>query len=660
MKRVYPDIGETLRGRYIGDLASVRKLKRYWGTTNVNGVEVLNLRQYYHQESDRSENFEKLFKFLGAYKDVTEADMKGVEKAWLYFNKNNSTDLPEIDAKYESFIADNLNRLWWDPADGTMPADLTLTTSVVIEANRSTTLSVPTTANLITPEMTLEERITAIQTNYETLWEACVINQEGVGIINKGSITDPVTKTETPDEDDLTPDDPWLAILARYALRPSANVPHTIKDVELGIGSNENGNLYSTYVVTVEIPYKSFNTVSNVVSLIANDLTLTYVFGTSSIFKYKLAMTNAYVTQTTIKKMDSLDLLTNPDLVSRSYVLWEDIAVHSNSNLDNLWVESGGKWYLKAAVFDNPNSFGLTHRKLLDYVLPMLESDYKKKSVSTLKKVLAVAAFVVAVVLAVNTGGQSLKGWALVFATAAAISVVSLVFVLLVAAASALGAESFASALAAANKFLEPLVTVAKIVYFVGSIYNAAAEEAAKAQLEEAGKEATKEAIKEAAANMAFEEVINFTLTSAAEFSVTEFLETKVTSFLDNLMAGAQDLISGTVSNASLEFTSKLVELSTMPAKNKIADLNARTADMQAEYEKLQEEINRENDVLQQLLNIDPKPATADWSIYAQVFDYPYEHGGGTLALGNIQRTTKQAIRKTSYDDPAFAGILVV
>jgi hypothetical protein len=46
--------------------------------------------------------------------------------------------------------------------------------------------------------------------------------------------------------------------------------------------------------------------------------------------------------------------------------------------------------------------------------------------------------------------------------------------------------------------------------------------------------------------------------------------------------------------------------------------------------------------------------------MYASQFDLPYERGGGNLALGNIQRTTKQALRKADYDDSAFAGILLL
>ena len=70
--------------------------------------------------------------------------------------------------------------------------------------------------------------------------------------------------------------------------------------------------------------------------------------------------------------------------------------------------------------------------------------------------------------------------------------------------------------------------------------------------------------------------------------------------------------------------------------------------------------MSRNSDLLRALTRMYSKPATADWSMYAGLYDAPYEHGGGTLALGNIQKTTRQALRRGVYDDSAFDNILVV
>lgn len=657
MKRPQPNISDTLRSTFIGDLATVRKLKRYWGTTSFNGVEVMVPRQYWHKPADRSETFEKLYKFLGAYEDVIDAKTKGINRAWLYFNKNKATDLPEVDARYENFVAGNLNALWWDPADGAMPSGLTLTTAVIIEAQQNTTGSTPVAASIINQEMTQEERIQAVLDNYDTLWSTCTITQEGVGVINKGSITDPNTRVVTADEDDLTPDDPWLNTLARYALR-SNGVPCTIKKVEIGLGSTEVKALYPTYVVTIEIPYTQFLTTSGIVVAIANDLETNYTFAKNPFAYMKLALPNGYRTQSIIKAMDSTDIEENANVVTRPYTLWEDYAVHVDSTLNNLWVQDNKKWYLKAEVFDDPRKYGLTHRKLTDYVLPLIDSDYKKKSATYLQKI---AAVIVAVVLTIYLGPEAgLKGAALITAWAGAIALTALILQIVTIAASAMGLEGLSSAFGWLLKELDPLITVAQVVYIVGSIYQKAAEAAAEKALQEAGKEVTKEAVMAAAGDLTIQEVLSFALNSAGNFSLKEFLENQLTSFLDNLSEGYSDLVSAKLSNASIQFTDKLVQLLTLPAKLKIESLNARTKDMLAEYEQMQKEAQEQEDILRGFLNISPRPATADWSIYAEVFDMPYERGGGTLALGNIQRTTKQALRKAPYTDPVFDGILLI
>lgn len=69
--------------------------------------------------------------------------------------------------------------------------------------------------------------------------------------------------------------------------------------------------------------------------------------------------------------------------------------------------------------------------------------------------------------------------------------------------------------------------------------------------------------------------------------------------------------------------------------------------------------MNQERDALKGFMKIYSKPATADQSVYASLFDSPYERGGGPLALGNIQRTTKQALRKGIYEDSIFNDILM-
>lgn len=665
MKHPQPDIGDILRASFINNMGSSRKLKRLWGTTTVtrttvtdqlgevldasNGpidttnfaperlplitttesFEVLKDRQYYYPNSSRSENYEKLFKFLGAYNDIEKNPPQGVQSAWLYINKNKGSALPEpeetgeLSQTYHDFIAHNLNQLWWDNDDGVIPEGLTLTTSIVIEGELNTTRDTSViTTNLLDPNATPGQTANAIINNYDDLWSSCLISQQGIGVINKGSIQDEVTKVVTQDEDDLSPDDPWLDVIARYALR-SNGIPCTIKDVEKGYGKTEAGRIYYTYVVTLEIPYYEFSTTTPMVDDVVTDLNSTY----TSLTRTKLSYPNGYYTQYGIKSMDSTDLEDDPTIVTRPYRLWEDEAVEIKSELSSIWVQADdGKWYLRADVFDSPRTYSLTYKKLYSYVVTLIDSGYKKKKVSWWKKALAVIVFVVAVVLALPTGGASLT-WT---AVATAILVGALVLNLLALAFAATGNHEWASAFAEASKMIEPLVIIATIITLTNTLQQWA---------QKAAQKAAETSIKE---------------------MVTEFVEEMIDDFINNLTTGYTELMSGQITELSLQFASKMVDLVSLPMKLKIESINDRNKDLKAEYEKLVEEASREYDVLQGFMYIYGKPATADWSMYAAEFDRPYERGGGPLALGNVQRTTKQALRRADYSDSAFDNILVV
>jgi hypothetical protein len=632
MKRPQPDIGDILQSRFINNLANVRKFKRLWGTTYVGGVEVMVERQYYYPNSARSGTFEKLFRFLGAYDDVVNANNGGLRSAWMYLNKNKGSELTyetlgELSLTYKDFVAENLNRMWWDSNDGPMPENLTLTTSIVIEGEFAATKNASVSyTNLLDPTATLEETITAIETNYDSIWDTCLVTQQGVGVINKGSFTDDVTKVVTPDEDDLSPDDPWLSVVARYALR-SDGIPCTIKDVEKGYGKTENGSLYYTYVVTLEIPYYSFGMTTPMVEKVTEDLNGTYV---NRVFT-KLSYPNAYYTQSAIKSMDSTDLEDDPDLVTRVYRLWEDEAVEENAEYASLWIRSGDKWYLKADAFDNPKAYGVSYKNFYEYVLTLVDTGYQKKKVKWWKKALAFVIVVVSIYFLGPVYG---------------LIVGSLILTVAALAFSMAGMDDWATAFMEVNKAIEPLVMIASIYLVVTGIYNA--YKAAEVALQEAATAAGKEA-----AEIAVEDVITEMISQA--------LTDATGSMVDGLIEGAKEVMAGNILNpTALNFLSKMGKLVTMPAQFKLADIRDRNKDLQAEYDELISEMYQENDILMGFAKVYAMPAKADWSIYAAEFDHPYERGGGQIAMGNIQRTTKQAIRKAKYDDPAFDNILVV
>lgn len=621
MKRPQPDIGDILKSDFINNLGSTRKFTRLWGTTYVGGVEVLNHRRYYYPRSSRPANFEKLFRYLGAYEDVNASDPKGVDSAWFYLNKNKGSNLPvaeggTLEDTYHLFVSYNLDQLWWDEADGAMPDGLTLTTSIVIEALiDDTRTDFVNTTPLLDPSWPTEQLITAIQNNYETLWNTCLISQQGVGIINKGSFTGEVVNVELPDEDDLSPDDPWLAALSRYALRNN-DVVCSIKDVAIGYGKTNTGRRYATYVVDLEIPHMTFDTSSAVVHQITADISRNY----SSRTRTRLSYPNGHWTKEEITSMDISDLQDDPTLVTRPYLLWEDQAVENDAKYSSIWIRSGDTWYLKADALRNPRNYGLTYKGLFSYLVSLIDSGYKKKKVKWWKKALAIVVFVVLVV--VNPFGAASLASAIVYA-AVALSLITLALALA-------GMDEWAAAFAEANKMIEPLVIIASIVMLTQGLQKMA---------QEAAKKAAEQGVKE---------------------TIKDFVTDYIDDFVQEIVKGATDLFAGNLNASSVSFLSKAVKLLTLPQQIKLEEIRERNNDLRTEYDALVQEMSREYDALKGFMYIYARPATADWSIYAQEFDQPYERGGGPLAMGNVQRTTKQALRKASYDDPAFENILVV
>jgi hypothetical protein len=649
MKRPQPDIGDILRDRYLMNLSTTRKLKRLWGTTTVSGVEVLNLRQYYWKEPRRGDNFEKLFKLLSAYDSIVEGDYSSLDAAWLYFNKNNA-DNALLDPN--SFVSTNLNSMWWDPADGAIPENLKLTTKLYISTGGVSDTDKARVDELLNPLMTKEAIKASITDHYEELWDMCSITQEGLGVINKGSTVDPVYNTTIQDEDDLSPDDPWLSTLARYALR-SSGVTCTVKDVNIGSISSYGGKnvaikrVYNTtYIVEIEIPYENAYTTGNaIVQSISGDLVYNYNSDSK---------TNGFKTQKIVKAMEASDLIDNPDLVSRSYLLWESAVSQSSTIFDSLWhLEDGRWWYLKADAFDNPRAYGLTYKQLNTYVLPLLDNGFKKKEPSAFETALAVALVIIAFVVAYVAPGPGTKLGAQLLAVAKAIVVASLVLSLATLAFAVVGMTDLATAFGQVSKAIEPLVRVAQIVTLTAGMHSA---------FEETAKEIAKEKSIELGTDVVASEIATSeVLSTMADNFIDDLVERFVDSFTDTLVEGFNDVVAGNLTtNAALAFSSKMMNIVDIGYKLKLKSIAEKNKDLQTEYDDMQKELAQESDALKGFSLLYSKPATADWSMYSSQFDMPYERGGGQLAMGNIQRTTKQAIRKANYDDPAFAGILII
>ena len=108
--------------------------------------------------------------------------------------------------------------------------------------------------------------------------------------------------------------------------------------------------------------------------------------------------------------MDSTDL-EDEDLITRPYVLWDEVSAESDSRFTDLWIKSGKQWYLKTEAFNDPRAFGFTYKELSAYLTGIIDSDYKKKSIPWYKKFIAYALVIIAVVVAIYLSNLSLSSF---------------------------------------------------------------------------------------------------------------------------------------------------------------------------------------------------------------------------------------------------------
>jgi len=614
VKRPQPNLERLAVNNFIASSGFNKKFKRLWKTETIGGVEVLRGRVYHYKRgqefSDQEkEDNEKLFKFLGVNESLEDFSSDGVDSAWFTLNKSNAPEELDID---DTFVSTNLNKVWWDTNDGPMPPDLTLTTTLIIGSPLPNAVN----SNLIDYSKSKEEVIDIVQNNYDTIWDSYEVIQEGVGVINKGTIVDEEYNTEIPDEDDLSPNDPWLGILARHALR-HPELGCVVKDVEVGL-IVKPGYVKNTLVVTIEIPYGTYTPSSSVCREVYNALTSSSSWNrgtssTSSFYKNTPKFFNDYKTKELAKKITFYsDVVSETDMITRDYVTWQEYN-NDGTGYGMLWHEHENVYYLKADVIENPSLYGLKQPQLRKYLNSLLDTGYKKKSVPWYKKVIAVIVFVVSVVVSYISAGAT-SGWtAAAYAAAQAIVIGSLVVTLAALVSSALGASDLTSAFAWVSAEIEPLVTIATIIIIIDVVSNVSDKIAEK---------------------------------GLDEFA-TDYVNDTINSILDGIVQGFQDIVSGTISIESISVTTRALKLHTDNQLNKIESINDRNKDLRAEYKDLQKEIEQEQDVLKGFMNIYAKPATADWSMYTATYDLPYERSGGSLALGNVQITTKQALRSS-------------
>lgn len=618
MKRQSPDIAELVRGKWLNDLNFIKRLIRSWGTTTVNGQEVLVNRRYFFPTSYQDESFVRFAKLIKAYSDLQNPEMKGIVNAWLYFNPSKFSNNQILD----DVIATNIRNSLWETG-GVLNEDEVLRTSVVIGSPLATGNSKLSYLNSLAENFTsptfvagIDDRealITEIQTTYESLWETYNI-ESGTSF----EVLDSSGRVVA----DISPNDDWIQTLSRYILF-SSDIPYTITNVRNG--TNRSGtSVISTFILDIEIPLFSLNENTDIVTKITDDLNNT-------------SGGNDRLTKQTLYGSD----YSEPETAADVRVVQNTRTLVDVSGLEGLtWERSGENYYIRTSYLLD-SSIPASER--LNTVLECLDTGYQKKKAKWYQKLLAIIIFIVVVVITYFAlGGNVAAGAKLYAILAAAIVMGSLALSIMTAIAYESGNYGLADAFSSLNKTIEPLVFVAQIV----SLYLAfasIAKEGAKALVTESTRAAAEAAAREGATELA-KEIIENEITAILKDQFAEAL-------MEGIKGKLTDILSIKATDISLNHIVKMTDMVFgLYSKNDISKRQDRIQNLQDQYNEMQEEMaeaNAQNDLIAVMSSLLYRPLAVDRSVYAQQFDLPYEHTGTRFHIGNICKTSVKALRLT-------------
>lgn len=597
MKRPQPDLGTVLVSSYIEKVAFVKKFLRYWGTTTVDGVEVLTPKKYYYKNMD--ESTEKLAKFLGVYKDLKSAKMKGISSAWLFLN-HRKVGIPDYDG---TILASNL--------DTCLGAGRTVTLVLgakVGKASRRRYIPTELVGVPVNTAVTDQVGIIAeIRAEYQSYW-------------NEGYLVNSDKQYDV-----------YYDLLTRYVLF-SGQVPFTVTgvkktvvDVSVPIElydydleeyvTSYRAEAATGYLVTINIGAFAFTDTTDIVAKILADA--------------KASVAN------TPGSVDANIELTR-QVIGRSYDEDGDENVtyvtYPFDDLNAFWhVPTVGQFndvrYLKASTLTGGT---LTLNQKIALIQSLVDGGYKAKSRDAWETLLAIVIVVIIIYVTKGAGAKAgaaaiAAGHSAVYAAVITLSItvttVAFVIAVVAAMAGALGLTGTAIALGQFLKAAAPFITLAAIVSIYASIQNLAQEGA--------------------------ENIAATSGQTLAENSIAQIT-------IDNVMAGVKSQLTGLFSSSltdiSMDQAMKVVNLAfDAYQKQDLTDVQKKIKREEAKLAEYAEakEGSETRHLMLDLMRVQFNPLSRDYSYYDNIFDRPYEPWATEFHSGNIQATTVNALWTT-------------
>lgn len=556
MKNVFPNITDTLTAKFVGEMAQMRKLKKYWGTEMVNGVEVFTRRKIYYPSMN--ESTEKFAKYIGAYKDLT-GKQEGIREAWLKLDINSASDV--VSSISSAVLVDNLNRALTNRESDTV--------KVTVGARPSKSSGVFELQPNYMPDDETDPTvlISRFKSTFTRHW------------LDGFSIT---TDSE----------DPYLSALVLCALRnnPSAlKVEKVIRTIEyVNYPDAINGNIdemhtAKAYSAHVDILIEDVNNNPAIVSILQQVLTE--------------------------------DTITSKAITSEIHNTAKELGYKgaSYTHKDH-WVDGA---YLKADFFETTS---LKRKDAIKYFMSVVGSGYKKKKKKWYQTLLAVIVVVGAFFVAGPAGAAAAAAIssatvAAVVAIATIVTLASVYIALAAYAASKLGMINVATALGQFLRTIDPLTRIAGVVLVFTSIYTVVRQ-----RLQQAAAEAVKEGAKKSILDAVIESV-----------------------------KGAIEQVTGVtkLSNMQLSHITKMTQFTFDIYKDwEMRNLEKELKNYRKELAELQEteEQVRTSDIIKDMMAAYPNVLSIDKSIYAEIYDRPYEWWSTPYHTGCMQANSVNAL----------------
>jgi uncharacterized membrane protein YhaH (DUF805 family) len=275
--------------------------------------------------------------------------------------------------------------------------------------------------------------------------------------------------------------------------------------------------------------------------------------------------------------------------------------------------------YLKTSVWKTSS---LSRENKIKYVNSCIDTGFKKESAPWYVTLIMIAIVVVAAYVAGPAGATAAASFtgaaATVVSIAVTISVAAMYVSLAAMAAGMMGAPHVAASLGTTLKNMAPLIRVAQVIALVAGIYKLV-EQGSKRATEnaiQAGGSATDATIGDVAIEVGkevLESVTGIPLNSDIEVQhVTKMLNTSFGLYQDYQMADLQ--------KTTKNYRTEMAELKEAKKQNQTSDI---VKDLMAAY---------------------PDPLSIDQSVYAGIYDKPFESWATPYHTGNIQATTVSAL----------------